>query len=37
VKATLSKTNAKVKDLDVTTILDASYVQSAADRGLDKK
>jgi NitT/TauT family transport system substrate-binding protein len=37
VKATLSKTNAKVKDLDVTTILDASFVQSAADRGLDKK
>jgi len=26
-----------VKDLDVKTILDASFVQSAADRGLDKK
>jgi NitT/TauT family transport system substrate-binding protein len=37
VKTTLSKTNAKVKDLDVATIVDASFVQSAADRGLDKK
>jgi NitT/TauT family transport system substrate-binding protein len=36
-QATLSKTNPKVKDLDVKTILDASFVQSAADRGLDKK
>ena len=36
-QATLSKTNAKVKDLDVKTILDVSFVQSAADRGLDKK
>ena len=36
-QATLAKTNAKVKDLDVKTILDASFVQSAADRGLDKK
>jgi NitT/TauT family transport system substrate-binding protein len=36
-QATLIKTNAKVKDLDVKTILDASFVQSAADRGLDKK
>jgi NitT/TauT family transport system substrate-binding protein len=36
-QATLSKTNPKVKDLDVKTILDATYVQSAADRGLDKK
>jgi NitT/TauT family transport system substrate-binding protein len=37
VQATLSKTNAKVKDLDPKTIVDASFVQSAADRGLDKK
>jgi NitT/TauT family transport system substrate-binding protein len=37
VQATLAKKNPKVKDLDVKTILDASFVQSAADRGLDKK
>jgi len=37
VQATLARTNAKVKDLDVKTIIDASFVQSAADRGLDKK
>ena len=36
-QATLSRTNPKVKDLDVKTMLDASFVQSAADRGLDKK
>lgn len=36
-QATLSKTNPKVKDLDPKTMLDASFVQSAADRGLDKK
>ncbi len=37
VQTTLSKTNPKVKDVDVKTVVDASFVQSAADRGLDKK
>ena len=36
-QAELSKKNEKVKALDVKTILDASFVQSAADRGLDKR
>ncbi len=32
----LSKTNAKLKDFDVTKILDPSFIKSAADRGLAK-
>jgi NitT/TauT family transport system substrate-binding protein len=36
-QTTLAKRNPKIKDLDVKTMLDASFVQSAADRGLDKK
>jgi NitT/TauT family transport system substrate-binding protein len=36
-QATLAKTNPKIKDLDVKTLVDPSFVQSAADRGLDKK
>jgi len=30
----VAKQNPKVKDLDVAKILDASFVESAADRGL---
>ena len=33
----LAKRNPKVKDIDVRTIVDASFVQSAADRGVDKR
>ncbi len=33
---TLGKTNAAVKSFDVTKLIDNSYVQSAADRGLGK-
>ncbi len=36
-QAELGKKNDKVKALDVRTILDASFVQRAADRGLDKE
>jgi NitT/TauT family transport system substrate-binding protein len=32
----LAKDNPKVKDVDVTKLLDTSFVQNAADRGLDK-
>jgi NitT/TauT family transport system substrate-binding protein len=34
--STLSKNNDKVKSFDLGKVLDASYVQSAIDRGLDK-
>lgn len=33
----LAKKNAKVRDVDVKRIVDASFVQSAADRGVDKR
>jgi NitT/TauT family transport system substrate-binding protein len=36
-QAELAKKNPKVKDIDVKTIVDASFVQSAADRGIDKR
>jgi len=35
--ATLSKKNPKVASFDVKSILDESFVQSAIDRGLDKR
>ncbi len=35
--ATLGKTNEKVKTFDVKKILDESFVQSAIDRGIDKR
>lgn len=35
-QAELGKKNDKVKNLDLKTLLDPSFVQSAADRGLDK-
>ena len=34
---TLGATNAAVKSIDVKTMVDESFVKSAADRGLDKK
>jgi len=34
---TLSATNEAVRKVDVKTIVDESFVKSAADRGLDKK
>lgn len=34
---TLGKTNEKVRTFDVKKILDESFVQSAIDRGLDKR
>jgi ABC-type nitrate/sulfonate/bicarbonate transport system substrate-binding protein len=33
---TLAKDNPKVRELDISSILDPSFVQSAVDRGLDK-
>jgi len=36
-QAELSKTNDKVKAIDVKTLVDSSFVQSAADRGVDKR
>ncbi len=33
----LAKKNPKVKDVDIKTIADPSFVQSAADRGVDKR
>ena len=35
-QATLGATNAKVKDYDVSNMLDQSFTKSAIDRGLDK-
>lgn len=34
---TLSAENPKIRAVDLKTVIDASLVQSAADRGLDKK
>lgn len=36
-QATLGASNAKVKAIDVKTIVDDSFVKSAADRGVDKR
>ncbi len=36
-QAELSKTNPKVKDIDVKTLVDPSFVQSAADRGVHQR
>jgi NitT/TauT family transport system substrate-binding protein len=36
-QAVLGASNAKVKTIDVKTILDDSFVKSAADRGVDKR
>jgi len=36
-QAELSKTNEKVKAIDVKTLVDSSFVQSAADRAVDKR
>ena len=34
---TLARTNEKVRTFDVSKILDQSFVQSAIDRGVDKR